>query len=245
MKTLKIPVSNKAYELAQKARKGDLSQAVVQYLNSLPVSSNGLVSIDSLPALDGRRLTQKDWIAYFNEQKRQMISAPDVYRAVSAPKEVLDSLRKDFNDNWEVTSTRNSYNPNDLGAKITHNFGSTIVKPTVIELKVVPRYEGTRLTEALKSKETVAYLQALFNTKDSDKKIAETLEHLSQMNPEKIALWTPDQSSRKSYPERAVRFDHINGRFHVYGYDDFDFGNFGLSRGVRSSVSAEGAKRKK
>lgn len=220
-----------------------------------PQSVKATSVIDPQPALYGAHGTQKDWIPYFNEQGKRMISAPDIYRAVSGPKEILESIREDFEKKWIVTSTRLSWNPNDfvmkltnpkdVRAKITHNFGSTVVKPTELQV-IIPAYSnGATLTRALKSQETVAYLQALFQTKDNAGKIAETLEHLSQRNLDEILIWTPSQYYRRDYPERAVEFFFFDNydRFYVNGKPVFDGIIGGRSRGVSVNPSSEHAKK--
>ena len=57
------------------------------------------------------RKNQKDWIEYFNNKNMKMISAPDIYRvAKQENKTIIESLKKDFDESWEVTSTRIIYN---------------------------------------------------------------------------------------------------------------------------------------
>ncbi|GAF85271.1 unnamed protein product, partial [marine sediment metagenome] len=155
------------------------------------------------------RKTQKDWIDYFNSKGDKMISASDIYRATN--KALIESLKKDFEDNWEVTSTRIIYNKKSLNAEIIHDIGSKIVKPKKYKVKV-PILSGN----FEENKETEKYLQALFDTKDSLDKILKTLKKFGK--DKKIRLWTPSQSERKSRPIRSVvlYFDGF-GRFDVDG----------------------------
>ena len=63
--------------------------------------------------------TQKDWINYFNSKNIKMISAPDIYKAAKKEnKAIIESLKKDFKESWEVTSTRIIYNKNNLNYKM-------------------------------------------------------------------------------------------------------------------------------
>ena len=182
--------------------------------------------IDLLPADNGAYRTQEQWIAFFNEQQRRMISAVDVYgKGKSAPDEVLQSLRKDL----LVSSTRNSYSGDDLSGIVTQNYGSGVVAPSRRNVLVIPVYNGTPLAQALETKEGLDYLQALFDTTDDRDAITGTLENLSGRSADNIFLWTPSQDSRKKYPERAVRFGGGGDRFLVGGSR---FGGLGRSRGV-------------
>ena len=166
---------------------------------------------------------QKDWIDYFNKKAEKMISSPDIYRAVN--KELIESLKEDFKESWEVTSTRIIYNKENLNAEIIHDVDSKITKPKKYKVKI-PVFNG----DFEENKETEKYLQALFDTKDSLDKILKTLKKFGK--DKKIRLWTPSQSNRKSRPIRSVGlcfggFDW----FDVGGYGWFDFSG-GLSRGV-------------
>lgn len=211
-----------------KSPEAALNDAVANYLSGLRQQGQAVnVIIDPRPADDGASKTQKQWIAYFNNLGEQMFSAPDIYQAgKSASDEVLDSLKKDFDESWVVSSTRIKYNPTDLSAHIVHNFGSTIVQPTEADVSIIPVYAPESLTKALQKENGVKYLQALFTTTDNPKTITEVLENISKRKAEGINLWTPSQSSRNpSYPERAVRF---------YGYDSWfrvDGSNFGDGSG--------------
>ncbi len=166
---------------------------------------------------------QKDWIDYFNNKGEKMISAPDIYRAVN--KELTESLKEDFKEDWEVTSTRIICNKKNLQAEIIHDVDSKIAKPKKYKIKV-PVLNGN----FEENKETEKYLQAIFDTKDSIDKILKTLKKFGK--DKKIRLWTPDQSSRNKRPVRSVvLYFYGFGRFNVGGY--YWFGsNEGYSRGV-------------
>ncbi len=166
---------------------------------------------------------QKDWIDYFNKKAEKMISSPDIYRAVN--KELIESLKEDFKESWEVTSTRIIYNKENLNAEIIHDVDSKITKPKKYKVKI-PVFNG----DFEENKETEKYLQALFDTKDSLDKILKTLKKFGK--DKKIRLWTPSQSNRKSREFRSVGLCFYGfGRFVVYGYVWFDYFG-GLSRGV-------------
>ena len=252
MKEYNIKLSNKNAQILEKLVGSGkfksldfaLGNAVANYLSRLKQQGLAVnIIIDPQPADNGGYRTQKEWIAYFNKLGKPMISAPNMYQAgKTASDEVLDSLRKDFDEHWIVSSTRIKYNPNDLSALIVHNFGSTVVKPKKIALKVIPVYESTILSHALDSEDGVLYNQALYDTRDDPKTITEVLENLSKRKADNIRLWTPSQSSRNSYPERAGGFFDDYGRFHVAGYVYFDY-YFGRSRGVSMSPRSGRAKK--
>ena len=82
---------------------------------------------------------QKDWVAYFNNKGEKMISAPDIYKA--AKKEIIESLKEDFKEDWEVTSTRIIYNKKNLNAEIIHDVDSKIVRPKKYQVKI-PEFNG-------------------------------------------------------------------------------------------------------
>ena len=166
---------------------------------------------------------QKDWIDYFNSKGVKMISAPNIYRVIN--KELIESLKKDFDDDWEVTSTRIIYNNKTLQAEIIHDVDSKVVKPKKYKVKV-PILRG----DFEENKETEKYLQALFDTKDNLDKILKTLKKFGK--DKKIRLWTPNQSDRKNRSVRSVGlyFD-VFDRFDVVGGSWFDSSG-GYSRGV-------------
>lgn len=171
--------------------------------------------------------TQKDWISHFNAKGEKMISAPDIYQAIKEKQPVVESLKKDFQDSYVVTSTQTKHSKDNLNAVIIHDAGSEIIKPKSYEIEV-PDYSGSFEHDAKAKK----YLQALFDTKDNIKEIIAVLQSIDDKKRE-IRLWTPSQASRADYPVRAVRlcFYSFDG-FDVVGdvrFDDDD----GLSRGVR------------
>ena len=174
--------------------------------------------------------TQKDWIKYFNDNNIKMISAPDIYRAKN--KAIIESLKKDFNDSWEVTSTRIIYNKNNLNAEIIHDADSKVAKPKKYKIKI-PILNG----DFEENKETEKYLQALFDTKDSIAKIIKVIKKFGKdkkirfWTPNQSGLWTPNQSDRKSRPIRSVGLCFYGFVFVVSG-DVWFGGSGGLSRGV-------------
>jgi len=197
-----------------------LNGAVDNYLKGLrPQKANAV--IDTRLADDGAYKTQEQWIDFFNAQGKPMISAADVYRAGKSRSNeaLLKSLKGDFELSLLVTSTVVSYSDSDLSGSFTQNYGSEFVNPSREDVLVIPAYDKTSLVQALQSEEGIAYLQALFGTKDNPKIIATTLRRLSGAGLDQIILWTPDQDSRNGYPERTVRFYIEQGMFNVFGSD--------------------------
>jgi hypothetical protein len=172
------------------------------------------------------RKTQEDWIKYFNSKNTKMISAPDIYEAAKKEnKAIIESLKKDFEESWEVTSTRIVYNKDNLSAEIIHDAESNIVKSKKYKVKV-PVLDG----ELKQDSETEKYLQALFDTKDSIDKILKVLKKFGK--DRQLRLWTPSQSSRKGKQVRSVDLCFYGfGGFDVSGSDWFDVSD-GCSRGV-------------
>ena len=158
------------------------------------------------------RNTQKDWVDYFNNKNLKMISTPDIYKtAKQENKTIIESLKEDFKESWEVTSTRIIYNKNNLNAEIIHDADSKIVKPKKYKVKV-PVLSG----DFKQDSETENYLQALFDTKDSLDKIIKVLKKFDKNR--ELRLWTPSQSSRESKQVRSVDliFNDFD-RFYVGG----------------------------
>ena len=240
MNAIKLNEKNKAQVQTFLKQYGNsaLQRAISQYREANPLSTGTMPVIDLQPALDGKNQYQKDWINFYNKQEgkaknKRMILASDVYRAGnSKSKELLASLRKDFDDSVVVSGTRNLYNKDNLAGKIVHNFNSTIAKPIELAVAEIPVYKSENVKNVVEGK-GLAYAQALFQTKDKSAKIIDTLETLSQKGAEDIRFWTPDQSSRKNNSERAVWFDCGDDGFRVDG-DDWGWDDVysGRSRGV-------------
>ena len=169
---------------------------------------------------------QKEFIIHFNKKGEGMISAPNIYGAANNTK-FLENMRKEFEDNWLVTSTQIIYNKNNLKAKIIHHAGSKVkgFKPKEYKNILIPDYSG----DFKEDKITEKYLQALFDTKHNIKKILKTLKKINRKKT--ICLWTPSQSSRRDKSIRSVDLSCFLGGFYVDGYDWFGNGD-GCSHGV-------------
>ena len=167
---------------------------------------------------------QKDWIERFNDKGEKMISAPDIYKAEN--KELIESLKEDFEEGWIVTSTRIIYDKKNLNAEIIHDVDSKIARPKKYKVKI-PKLSGSFKQDS----ETEKYLQALFDTKDNIDKILKTLKKFGK--DKELRFWTPSQSSRESKQVRSVVlcFGYFGG-FGVGGCDWFDYSGVGLSLGV-------------
>ena len=169
---------------------------------------------------------QEDWIKYFNDKKTKMISAPDIYKvAKQENKTIIESLKKDFKESYEITSTRIIYNEDNLNAEIIHDADSKIVKSKKYKVEI-PDLSGSFKEDS----DVEKYLQALFDTKDSLDKILEVLKKFGKER--ELRLWTPSQSSRRDKQVRSVElgfFDFFDW-FVVDGYGWF--GYVGFSRGV-------------
>ncbi|MFH0798446.1 MAG: hypothetical protein V1906_03485, partial [Candidatus Woesearchaeota archaeon] len=186
------------------------------------------------------------WIEHWNSVNdgRYFASMKDMYDAFrqirqepGKHEELLANLRKDLDERWIVTSTRIIYNPDDLGARIVHHYGSSndsLKKKFTLD---VPIYSKVNISKAFGNQLGINYLQAFFGTADNPDTIIETLEHISGKNKEKIYLWTPDQNNRKAILERAAWLSCDNDGFRLYGY--YYINDFGRSFGVRYASDSE------
>jgi hypothetical protein len=183
---------------------------------------------------DGTYRTQEQSIDYHNERKESMLSMPNIFQLVKENNtEAIESLRKDFDKRWIITSTRIIYDKDNLSAKIIHNADSTVVKPTEINLKEIPYCNPTYLNKLLETEEGLDYIRALINNKKVTKKeIINFFTALSRKKEKNIMFWTPSQNSRKDKRVRSVVLFFVDfDWFNVDG--DFWFGNSGgVSRGV-------------
>ncbi len=186
-----------------------------------------------LPRPDDKRRTQEEWINFFNTEKKPMISMLDVFQIVKENNtEAIEGMRKDFKDDWLVTSTRIIYDRDNLSAKIIHNADSTTRKPIEIEVKKIPFCNPTYLKDLLNEDVGLDYIRALINNKKATKEgITNFFVTLSGKKEKNIRFWTPSQSSRGDKQVRSVGlyFDSFDG-FDVVGDGWFD--GYGLSRGV-------------
>lgn len=245
MNKLTIPVSNEAYKLAQKISKRDLSQAVLEAINSLSVSSNGLIVIDPERA-KGFKL-QKDWGIYFDTQGKLTIAPEHILQSEG---DVRESLRKDCIESWIKTGTGLDYLENSLEGNVVYNRGSKHESrsPKIL----IPVFRGTPLPDALKAKGGLRYkilqLHEKYTTAkkiiDAEAAFAGKKPNGESYEPSECLEWTRGIDSRKNNPKTAVEFNYGYGRFHVLG-DGRVGGDDGHSRGVRLVSSQSERTRKK
>lgn len=231
MAYIQIKVSQRIADAVSQKKLAELARQY--YSQTLPRNR----VIDPQSADNGAVRTQEAWIQYFNELSERrgvptlMISSPDVYRTGQERNpRLIKSLRQDCDESWLVTGTRENYEPDTLDARITYDYGNTVVKTTPKKV-LVPVYSDTLLDKVLEDQKGVAYLQAKFDTQDNPDEIVRTLAALSGKSPDSIIIWTPDQAGRAGYPERAAGFVFCGGRFRVDG-GDWVGGGVGRSRGV-------------
>ena len=183
---------------------------------------------------DNKYRTQEQAIEFHNSRKERMLSMPDIFQLVKDNNtETIESLRKDFEDRWLVTSTRIIYDSNNLSATIIHNAGSTVIKPTEISLNEIPVCQPTYLKELIGTEAGLSYIRALINnSKAAKEQITEFMVNISGKKEKNIRFWTPSQSSRADKQVRSVglSFDGFD-RFIVDG-DNWIDDDDGLSRGV-------------
>lgn len=184
-----------------------------------------------------KKRNQRDWIAFWNAQKKPMMSMQDLPNIKD--KEDIDGLRSNFRWLWVWTSTQILYNKNNLGATIIHNAGSKVIKETRIKVREIPDYTAEPIQNALETPEGLSYLRALLNKRRwSAEQIIAELERVSGKNAESIRLYTPSESSRKDQPLRAVGlfFYDLVG-FSVGG--SWIDGDEGFARGVKAAAGSQ------
>ena len=186
------------------------------------------------PRPDNKHRTQEEWINFFNTQKKPMISMLDIFQLVKENNtEAIESLRKDFEDYWIVTSTRIIYNSKNLSAKIIHNANSKIAKQKEINIKEIPVCRPTYIKKLLETDAGLNYIRALLDdAKATKEQLIDFFVKLSGKKEKNIRFWTPSQSSRESNQVRSVVLGFlVFGRFDVDG-DGWIDNYYGLSRGV-------------
>ena len=201
----------------------------------LPLSgASGAGNLEQTSADNKNSKTQDNWTVYFNGRKEIMASAYGLYNTgKTGTPQLLKSLQEDFKESYVTPSTRIICNPASLESKIIHYYGSSIIKPEEKTI-AIPHYSEKLLESVLSTNEGITYLQSLFSTNDSKEAITSTLENLSSYPKSKIKIWTPNQTSRKNYPQRAVRLYCNDDDFHVSCNGDLDYEY--RSRGVLKSL---------
>lgn len=211
--------------------------------------ANELV-LDAEPADGGSLRTQNEWIQYWSAVKdgRRFASAADMYivfkqlKAISetgTPQQrehaavVLTSLRNDWENGKQITSTRIIYSPAAWTARIIQNYDPTDLQSDV-SLEI-PEWPSVSIPEVLQDRRGLPYLRAYFGTRDSAEEIAATLEYVGGKPRKQIQIWTPPMDWRtEARMERAARFGLWSDGFYVEGgIDHVVFGYGGRSRGIR------------
>ena len=191
--------------------------------------------MDLNPADKGSYKTQDDWIAYFNDKNKIMASMPDAYVAgQSNNQNLLESLRKDSQERWIVTSTRIKYT-DKINARIIHNYESRLIAPVEHKI-IIPEYRPRSLADVLDTREGLIYLQTLFGTSDNASQIKDTLKELSNYPLDNIQVWSAALPDRPV--ERAACLYYVGGVFRVGG-SDYLYSS-GRSRGVRRAKNKGG-----
>ncbi|MDP3640183.1 MAG: hypothetical protein Q8R53_03200 [Nanoarchaeota archaeon] len=219
--------------------------------------------LDEHAANGGKKRLPNDWYDHWSNihDGRVMASMGNLYNSFKLIKKMrehgttqeqaiaqtyLSSLREDFDwpkmNNWLISSTRPIYLGKSLDARIVQHYRcnkSELIKETVME---VPVYRGVQIEKIVGEEKGLAYMQALFDTKDDGETIMQTLEFISGKHRKDIVGWTAAVSTsdssytRATHPERAAGFDCGDDRFHVDGSDVSL--SPGCSRGVRGGGGA-------
>ncbi len=206
--------------------------------------------IDSSSADSNNSKTQDQWITYWNAvtDGRVMASMSDYYAHFKQLREQsergnakqkaeaqtrLNSFQTDFNQSWIVSSTRLSYYHTSFNGTITQHYGCHRRNLIAQQNLAIPVYQGTSITEVVKSGDGLTYLQQLLGTADPSETIVNTLEYVSGKARNEIKVWTADTSNRGSDSERAAGFICSSSEFHVDG-DNYIL-DLGRSRGVKVS----------
>ena len=184
-----------------------------------------------LPRAENNYRTQEEAITFHNQRGEPMCSVAD---ALALEGQDIGSIRIDFNGVF-MSSSRFDYNPKDLSGTLTHNFGSTIVKPTVFKLKEIPVCRPTYFKELVKTDAGLELARAFAKKpKATKEQLEKAFVSLSGKKIEDIRFWTPTPEQRISKPVRPVRLCFIYGRLDVFG--DYWFNDNGLSRGMTLGI---------
>lgn len=202
---------------------------------------NKLFELDTAPAEGGQYKTQDQWIDYWNslDGDKYMASTADLYscfknlkttlKSGSAEEKVtakalVDSLRKDFNDRWIITSTRIEYTIlSPLEGRIIHHYKSKNPELTKEITLNIPVYRDVKLADVTSSEDGLKYLQAYWGTEDDANTITETMEFISGKKKGSIKVWTADTTSNNSatprnvQPQRVAGLDYNDDYFHIVG----------------------------
>jgi hypothetical protein len=195
------------------------------------------MSLDSVALSDSSNKpisqTQDKHIAQFNSLNKIMASLADYYQAgKSNDTNLISSLRDDFNSSWIIGSDKIIYNSDNLEGTIISYYGSTVITPFERKILIPDYSNGELLGNVLNNVQGLAYLQTLFNTIDTAEEIKNTLNNLSGKDITNTKVWTPNQGSRKSTPNRVAFLDSNGGLFRINGYN---LNSSGRSRGVLES----------
>ncbi len=190
-----------------------------------------MIILDQEPLSEDKKIlesSQNYYIKKFNEISKIMASMPDIYEAgKSSNHNLIESLRKDFEESGIISSTRIDYKKSSLEGTITHYFGSSVVKPIEKKL-IIPIYEGEYLDNVLKDRQGLIYLQSLFNTDDGAKKIEDTLNKLSNLHILSTRLWTCNELTREEIPPPKDKSSYDWGKGPVESVGGFQYDYFGL-----------------
>ena len=145
-----------------------------------------------------------------------MASLADYYNAGKYDDDLLlEGLQEDFS-NWVVTSDREIHADNSNEAIIISYYGSKIIVPTERKFTIAPFTNGPSLDKVLSTEEGLAYLQNIFNNKDTKDEILTTLIRLSGTDSHYISVWNMGLC-RKREMEQTSFLIYEKPDFYIFG----------------------------
>lgn len=142
----------------------------------------------------------------------ERIGTPDQKKEAE---ETADNLREILKKDKLCTSTREIYANQGLNGDITHNYQSIIIPPTIKKGVLIPEYEEhTKITDMLRNKNGLKYLQAITGLNGDKKEIIKTLMYIGQVPEDKIWSLTLCNGDRKNNikPAEKALFLYRDGK---------------------------------
>ncbi len=212
-----------------------------------------IISLDFLPADNGSRKNQKEWIEYWNKIKNGKLfaSMPDFYQTFKVLKrysedstisegkiiaeDIVSGLREDCdwnsNANLLLSSTRIFLNTINDMSSIIHHYGAMENYCQRYDLKI-PNMPRINFLSVMLEGQGLEYISKLFDTIDSPETIATTLEFISGKDRNNIEVMIPFRTKDDDELERMAGFVLSSERNCFYICGDIRFEEIGRARGV-------------
>ncbi len=164
--------------------------------------SGDLALRENPPGDDKRFASMADFYHVFRQIEEQLSSSSEEQAVATS---LMQSLKRSIISGGILTSTRISYEPNTLDARIIHGYGAKKIPQHTIEIEaIVPEYMfGVPIKQIYSTPEGLSFLQALFNTEEDGPLIASRLTNFYGCTHEQFQIITPLLFHRNSDITRA------------------------------------------